>query len=348
MKTCIRALFCAMVLLGLTTPAFATGILNDSEAPGSVLVFPKFIRGTVVTADQGTLPATLIEISVTCPKGALCADFQTVRLRAHWVCQGFSTAPCVENDFNLFTTVKGTLYFNPENVFPFSAFVPPPNCGLGYLIVWVIDALGRPIKFDGLIGDAVIRHSDQSAGAYNAIPIQAATGLANGAPTDVNLNAALDFDGTEYQAITGKIYGSIKYDRPSAVGSFAPTIETHLTLLTLDVLSNRPNYPTFVDLNFYSPFEELRSTSLQFTCWTETPIRLITQGLDESFGFKGLVESDPAVKVPIFGISDRAGPVTLIGVVETLERAVPFGPSIREYSYSLNNDGTPVRTSFVP
>jgi hypothetical protein len=346
MKNWMRTLFGAVILLGLTTPAFATGILNDSEAPGSVLVFPKFLRGTVVTADQGTLPATQIEISVTCPKGALCSDFQTIRLRAHWVCPGGGTFPCEESDFNLITSVKGTLYFNPENIFPTNTTVATPNCFQGYLVVWVIDFFGRPIKFDGLIGDAVIRHSDQSAGAYNAVPIQAAASLANGAPTDVNLNDALDFDGTEYQAITGKIYGSVKYDRlPASMG--LGSIETHLTLLTLDVLSNRPNYPTFVDLNFYNQNEALRSTSLQFNCWTEIPIRFISPGLDESFGFKGLVESDPAVKVPIFGISDTAGPVTLLGIVETLERTVT-GTFLREYSYSLNNDGTPVKTRFVP
>ena len=71
-------------------------------------------------------------------------------------------------------------------------------------------------------------------------------------------------------------------------------------------------------------------------------------GLNESFGFKGLVESDPAVKVPILGVDDTAGPVTLIGIVETFERDPLAGTLLREYSYSLFNDSTPVKTRFVP
>jgi len=355
MKNWMRPLFCVALLLGLTAPAFATtGILNDSEAPGSVLLFHKFIRGTVTTADQGTQPKTQIEISVTCPKGFLCSDFQTVRMHAHWVCEGFESFPCKVADFNLSSSVKGTLFFNPENVQPANVFsIPTPPCPSngGYLIVWVIDAFGRPIKFDGLIGDAVIRNSADSAGAYNALPIQAASSLATGAVTELNGNGALDFDGSEYQAITGKIFGSIKYDRINAMTGSA-SIQTNITFLTLDVLSNRLNFPTFVDLNFYNQDEVVRSTSMNFTCWTERSLRFLDNfnptGLDESFGFKGLVESDPAVKVPVNGIADTAGPVTLIGIVETFELNQFTGTSNREYSYSLNNDGTPVKTRFVP
>jgi len=349
MKTWTRASFCcAALLLGLTAPAFA---LNDSETPGSVLVFHKLVRGTVTTVDQGVLPRTQIEISVTCPKNAVCSDFQTVRLRAHWVCEGSGTFPCQEVDFNLSTSVKGTLFFNPENMGPTNVGgIPPPPCfNGGYLIVWVVDIFGRPIKFDGLTGDAVIRNSADSAGAYNALPIQAASSLATGAISELNGNGALDFDGSEYQAITGKIFGTVKYDR---IGMTNRSVQTNITLLTLDVLSNRPNYPTFVDLNFYNPNEVLRSTSMNFTCWTERSISFLDNfsdnGLNESFGFKGLVESDPAVKVPILGVADTAGPVTLIGIVETFERDPVTGTMIREYSYSLLNDGTPVSTRFVP
>jgi hypothetical protein len=108
------------VTLGLAAPAFAGGSLNDSEAPGSVLVFPKFEVGTRYTPDQGDVPRTTFLISVTCPKGSYCEQTsQIVWLRAHWVCppnkekQGDTT--CAETDFNLKTTVNGTIVFNPEN-----------------------------------------------------------------------------------------------------------------------------------------------------------------------------------------------------------------------------------------
>jgi hypothetical protein len=69
------------------------------------------------------------------------------------------------------------------------------------------------------------------------VPIQAASSLPLGAVTDLNGNGAPDFDGTEYQAITGKILGSIKYDRVAMTGFLG--IQTDITFLTLDVLSNR-------------------------------------------------------------------------------------------------------------
>ena len=93
--------------------------LNDPHEPGSVLVFPKFLWGTVQT-ESGVQPKTEIEISIRCPKGVTCPDSgQNVNLRAHWVCpSGNFFAPCLETDFNLNRTVHGTLYFNPEVPFP--------------------------------------------------------------------------------------------------------------------------------------------------------------------------------------------------------------------------------------
>lgn len=82
------SLFVAVLVLGLALSALAHAQLKDSETPGSVLVFHEFIRGTVVTPDQGTLPRTELEISVSCPTGASCPLSQTAHLEGHWVCPG--------------------------------------------------------------------------------------------------------------------------------------------------------------------------------------------------------------------------------------------------------------------
>jgi hypothetical protein len=157
-------------------------------------------------------------------------------------------------------------------------------------------------------------------------------------------------DGTEYEAITGKVFGTVRYEGPIIPTAPAPTaIETDLTLLTLDVLSNRPNYPTFVDFNFYNQNEVLRSNSTAFFCWTEVRLTAIRPDLTTAFGRKGSFESAAAEKVPILGIADTAGPVTLIGIIETRE-VLAATPTlvIRDYSYSMYNDNTPVPTTFVP
>jgi len=311
--------------------------VNDPEAPGSVLVFPKFIKGTVVTVDAETLPMTEIQISVTCPNGSLCAEGTGVRLRARWVCP--ATFTCGAVGFDLFTTVNGTLWFDPSNLTraPGDPWVPVAPCARGYLIVWAIDAFGRAIKYDALIGHAIIRESPKSAGAYRGIPIQAVSTQAAGAPTDVNGNGALDFDGlTEYTAVAGKIFGTVRYERLTK-----PVIETSLILLTLDVKTNRPNDPTFVDLRFYNQDEQVISTSTAFTCWAEVRLTDIDGNLDEvSQGSrKGLVESDTAE-------NPAGGFVSLIGLIETKEHK---GTSIRrEYSLAPYTDGVPIATTFTP
>jgi len=370
----MRYLFATLLLVGLAAPAMAQVQLNNSEIPGSVLVFPKFIRGTVNVGSTtvepiGPIvePRSSFEISVTCPSnGPACAEGAKVKLLARWVCPGSQNPSqkyiCKETDFELFTTVKGTLWFNPESLGSFNVkpgtgtnngTVPKPQCQRGFLIVWVISPNDadqpRAIKYDGLVGDAVLRNANGSAGAYSAYPIQAVDGLAANALTDVNNDARLQFNGTtEYKAITGELRGSVRLERTvNPTGNNLGRINTFLTMLTLDVISNRPNFPTFVDLHFFNEAEVLLSTSTEFICWTEVRLTSIDPNLDQFFGSKALLETTEAEKVAIFGVDDTAGPVTLIGIVETLELN-RGGTVIREYSYGLFNDGRAIPTTFEP
>jgi len=330
--------------------------LNDSEVPGSVLVFPKFVTGSV-TIDGVAVPRTEIEVSAVCPFGTVCAEGTKVKLRAHWVCPGsqdpFTKFVCRETDFNLFTTINGTIAFNPSRIaVAGGTTVPRPACAKGFLVMWVVNTSDQPIKFDALIGDAVIRHNNNSAQAYNAVPIQAHPALASGALITL-VNGGLAFDGAtgHYQAIPGVVAGTVKFDR--LTGS---RINSFLTLLTLDVLSNRPNFPTFVDFEFWNQAEVVTSTFTEFLCWTQValtsdgdPLVFIDDNLDEAGmgSRKGSFVSSPAEKVAIFGVTDTAGPVTLLGIVET--RELTAGGAIdRDYSYSMYHDSIPVPTRFQP
>ena len=337
---------------------------NNSQQPGSVLVFPKFIRGTFTDAPvtgQAALARTELEISVRCPKGASCGANQAVRLRAHWVCPGSPTNPiCAEASFDLKTTVGGTLYFNPEgvtvvlgvvtaNAFPSNATttIPLPPCDRGYLIVWAIDGNDTAIKFDGLIGDAILRDPSTdpdarlSARGYNAIPIQAGDGVVStGDPTDLNGDGHLDFDGNEYQMVTGRVFGTVRYE--NALAPEGP-VETDLTLLTLDVASNRPNPLTSVGLDFYTPDEQFVDVGTPFYCWSEQRLTDINAGFTQQrMGRKGLVASTYA--------EQNGVPVTLLGIVETKEffNATGGFRLDRDFAYSLFNDGNPVVTRFQP
>jgi hypothetical protein len=356
-KRQMAVLFFVLLAFAVATPATLAQTLSNSEEPGSVLVFPLFQTGTVSTGDQGTLPRSSFEISVICPTGSTCADGQDVDIHLDWVCPGnFSPTitSCAERDFVLNTTVNGTILFNASSTTctPGPGFQNPEGCGRvqtppcsqGYLIAWVVDEFGNAIKFDGLIGDSVLRESGPAATAYNAIPIQAGTAVATGAA--VPSSPQLAFDGASYQEVTGKIIGSVRYDVVNSGG--VDQDRTDLILLTLDTHSNVPNYPTFVNLNFYNEIEILSSESTHFTCWGHTGPLNSAFGLNSGFGLKGLVQSTSAVKVAEAGITDTAGPVTLLGLVITRELNSSGAAFLRDYTYPFFNDSVGVPTTFVP
>jgi hypothetical protein len=352
-----RSLLLLIPALALAMPAFANDrdpTLSDSQEPGSVIVFPKFIRGTV-TVDGVVTPQTEIEYTVQCPTALedTCPLHQTVLVRFHWVCPG-SPSICRETDFFIPSTVNEKVVLTPNGV-PFPGVTSPgagqiaprAECPRGYLIGWVVDPTTlQPIRFDGLIGDAVLRVSGTAVSAYNAIPIQAAAGPQRGPITLVG--GALRFDGLDnhYQAVTGAILGDVKYVRQ--VGTGGTFTDTFLTLLTLDVQSNRPNDRVFVDLEFFggNPSvignENELSTSASFVCWQEFQLDTdIDENLNQVFmGRKGTFESDTAV-------TGAGVPVTLLGLVEVDEGPAPE-PLDRSYITSLSNDSVPIPTSFVP
>src|SRR6516165_6446300 len=339
MKVRMKATRLAVLLapaLALAAPAFAqvrATTLSDSQEPGSVIVFPKFIQGTVGLPEGPTAPITELEIGVVCPKGVVCAEHAPVKIRFHWVC-GTTEADqagsfvCKETDFDINATVYEKIVLTPngEKVGFYtdglpSKFAPAPECpnGAGYLIGWVITPTSdTPIKFDGLIGDAHLRPgspagfpgttpvgSPTALADYDAIPIQADPALANNAAITTNSNGGLVFDGGagHYQAVTGQVLGDIRYTNLTAGPTFSLGV---LTLLTLDVKSNRPNNPTFVDLDFFGGnpstigSENQLSTSTEFICWEEIPITAINADLvTAEMGRKGVFVSGQAQKVPV-------------------------------------------------
>ena len=199
MKSAWSALLLAPAI-GLAMPASAFPLADPSE-PGSVIVFPKWKVGTV-SVDGVTLPTTEIELGAVCPVGVLCPEHEPIKVRFHWVCGGDDKIDnkyiCPSTDFDVFLTVDGKAVFDPNNI-PIAGSqshhvsLPPFNidgsqCVRGYLIGYVVNTDDQPIKFDGLIGDAVIRNNAASSSVYRAITIQADPALA------VNANIVLGTD----------------------------------------------------------------------------------------------------------------------------------------------------------
>src|SRR5262249_51223938 len=110
-----RALLLLFVLgLVIATPRSSVAqTLNDSEEPGSLIVFPKFISGKTAGGD----PRSEFEISVVCPAGFKDPNTGTgclspygegfrIKIRAHWVCPAVQDVNkkfvCHETNFDLF------------------------------------------------------------------------------------------------------------------------------------------------------------------------------------------------------------------------------------------------------
>jgi hypothetical protein len=382
--------------LALAAPAFAA--LTDSEEPGSVIVFPKFIQGAVSTPEGPLVPVTELKIGIVCPKGATCAQDEPITIEFHWVCgttEGAATTSftCQETNFFVTATVFEKIVLTPNGETPgFYAvaggglptkFAPAAACpqGGGYLIGWVVNPANlQPVKFDGLIGEADLRPGSPAAplnpfagsptalASYDAIPIQADPALATfpaagsaitTVPPFPAPNGGLVFDGGagHYAKVTGQVMGDVRYTNLTTGPTFTLGV---ITLLTLDVLSNRPNNPVFVDLDFFggNPSaignENQVSTSTEFICWEEIPITAITAGGAnlQTFlmGREGVFVSDQAKKVGIQGVQDKTGPVTLLGLSETLEGGFfpPVAAWPRATFSNLFNSSVGVKTTFVP
>jgi len=396
MRTITKLALALLPVVALAMPAFAQRdpLLADTNAPGSVIIFPKFINApAVITAgDLATLPRTEIEVGSICPVGALCAEHQTIKVKFHWVCPGSDDVStkyiCPETDFEIFISVNGKLAFSADGrpINANSPRVPAAPCRNGYLIGYAVDNFDRPIKWDGLIGDAVLRGPALGQGtlapgfstaveAYKALTIQAAdsTVAQGGLLTGETALGELQFDGVAggYKALTGKLYGDVKFDRlaPGIAGSPTPLTalnETWLVLLTLDVDSGVPNLPIFVDLDFWNESFRGVSTSnpdwefhisahTHFICWTQQQLSDIDSNLTQDFmgSRKGSVAVTNARKTAVFGVNneDAGDLVTLIGLVQVFEgtaapAAVGGLNSERSYIYNMFNDLIRVNTEF--
>jgi len=379
--------------------AQSTATLSDAQQPGSVVVYPKFINelfngGSPIIVDGVSVPQTEIEIGAVCPPafvagGGFCAEHQPVKIRFHWVCpgtEGMNSNICPEEDFEVNITVPGKLAFSANGLainLNSPPLVPAPPCARGYLIGWVISPTNDlPVKFDGLVGNAVIRNPNLAAGpnagmstglsAYNAIPIQAAAGIPTAplfAPIPGAADGTLRFGvANGYTTVTGVQIGDVRFDRitSSSALAIAPNIlsRTNLNFLTLDVLSNQPNDPVFINLNFWNEslglavgssnpaFEHLTSTFREFVCWDQVPLSALAGGnLTQTFQGtrKGIVIAGPANKMRDGNApGDAPGPVTLIGLVETIEGTAANDFLERKYNFNMSNDSNPVPTAFVP
>jgi hypothetical protein len=158
-------------------------------------------------------------------------------------------------------------------------------------------------------------------------------------------------------AVTGVQIGDVRFDKTAPSAPLPDVLsETFLVFLTLNVRSNRPNNPTFVPLNFYNEsssssressnpnFESRLSTFWEFVCWDQVQLSTIDPNLTQAFmgTRKGLVIAGPARKIQSGAPGDSTGPVTLIGLVETIEGTAANSFQERKYNFNMSSNGVPI------
>jgi hypothetical protein len=361
---CLCLFFLLMTGFALPVPAPAEDACSAVCPFGSAIVFRKFITGPVMT-DSGKHPATEIKIHVRCPPGVTCTDGQQVMISAHWVCPGSQSFEtefiCRETGFEFTVPINGTAVFDPDNtLISGSNFVrvPRPLCPRGYLIAYVVDDFRRPIAFDALIGGVILRASGSASSHLQGTAIPADPNWPPGQPLLLASDGALMFDGKSGHYFNQRGTSSLLTSRvrqntlfasslgPTPPGGFATAF---ITLLTLDVRSNRPNLPTFVPFEFFDQDGQRTGTSTEFVCWTERRLDAIDPSLTfEQMGTRwGLAVSGQAIKFPWAGIADKWGPVTLLGLIEIFEGAMP-GTAVRSTIFPLSPVKPATETNFLP
>jgi hypothetical protein len=353
-----RLLLFVVLTLVVAAPAAVWGqTLNHSLEPGSVMIFPKFLTGTVDSGDGTLLPRSAFEISVVCPPGTaikdkFCTDplsgaFATVYLRAKWVCPpGVTSDPkfCAEKDFTLTTTVNGTLWINPENI-PGTGvaqtgpdpLVARPLCPQGFLIVWVVDNLTnlQPISFNGLFGDAVLRPSAVThTAAYNGLTIETVSSLTTGLPVTGSTKDDLEFNGTGYREPTNALFGTVRYDDATS------GIQTFIDLVVLNQdAGTNLSEDNFTHFDFYNEIEGTTSGDVDVICYKEVSLSgdlaITAQSMQ---GVKGSVRANN-------NNSSGGSAWPILGIIETQE-LIPTTPYLRGYAYSMYDDRSTECTGF--
>jgi len=203
---CVFLLLLAILAVAYSNYAEAQQAGTDeAEAWGSVIVFPKYIRGIQRSSNKDK-PLTEIEVRAHCPRGATCNESEPVKIRFRWVCPGSediaSKYICKDAGFEISVAPNSRVSFSPEDAGgPNENAAASAPCPRGYLIGWVIDrSTSRPLKFDALSGQAVLRDAEGRVEKYQAITIQAEPNLTSGAEITTDIDSrtgapSLVFDG---------------------------------------------------------------------------------------------------------------------------------------------------------
>jgi len=238
----------SLSLLGLA--AFAPSALADGREPGSVLVYP-IQRSSLLN------PGVFNVINVTNTNRAGSGETDV-----HFEYVNVSTSPTP------FLFAVCNIADRVETLTPADTLSVLTSCHNGgtdvegYLVVSARnpDLVDTYWSFNHLIGSEQIVSAGGGMYALNALPFTSP--LPQGSDTDLDQDGRRDFDGSEYEGIADELY----------IDSYIGAISGDLVLLTF--LGGE--YLVNVNFIIYNDDEFQLSGQYSFSCWTRTPLALIS------------------------------------------------------------------------
>lgn len=231
----------ASSLLAFTLAASASA--QDPE-PGSVLCYPSV---------RETAAATIVSITNTHPSMSIVANFSYVSVVPSTVGNPFEPDACFVNEVQHVLTPNDTITLAVRCDNP----AAPLN---GYLMVDAQTLAGVSISHNYLIGSAFTVQGPSAVYSLAAISFQSP--LPDGAPTDLDGDGELDFDGLEYTMCPQELY----------IDTFLASVGNRLALLNL---TGGTPFTASLSITVYNDNEQPVVIDHKFRCWFDQPLDLI-------------------------------------------------------------------------
>lgn len=281
----------ASVLVSLIAVATARG---DGRNPGSLLVFPEF------QSQNGQL--TLITVSN--PDTAVPAT--TVRVHYVYV-SGDAATLCSPQDATETLTAQDTLTV-------VASLHQGQGFSQGYVYAYAVDALGRAISYDHLIGDQLVVDGSFALD-YAVQPFSFRAIASEGMPTATDADDVLDLNDREYELAPDVIL------IPRFMGQSA----SFASELVMIGLSGGQQFTTTVDMLIFNDNEVALSAQKSFRCWTKLPLAQISGSFDAAF-LANMTNDNPA---EILGASaHESGWLRIQGIAATAGVTTIVDPAI--------------------
>lgn len=227
-------------------PLLASVAAADGRAPGSVLVYPIQRSGEAFTI----VSVTNVALESAGFDGTTNVHFQFVNVKSD-AANPFAPATCTIANTNALLTAADTHSFVARCV---NADGPE-----GYVVATAQDPALFDVAWahDYLVGSALVVNSSNSMFSINALPFTSPR--PTGAPTDLDQDEQLDFDGFEYEGLPEELY----------LDAFIAVPGSSLTLINL---TGGAAFQAVVSMDIFNDHEFSLSATTTVPCWREDPL----------------------------------------------------------------------------